>query len=96
MNESEIQLLNHLDRPVTIVGIDVLELIIFGGFFSFGILKKSMFIGFIVGVALVFALRRLKKSEQEASVAAKIYWHMPTMFTSLKLKAPSYIREWIA
>lgn len=96
MGESETRLLNHLDRPVTLGGIDLTEVVIFFGCFIFGVIQGALMMGFFAGMGLALLIRRLKKLNNGTSLAALAYWHLPSQLMPLKVKVPSHVREWVA
>lgn len=88
-------LLNHLDRPIRLIGIykdEALALLIplFIGFFSGWGLS-----GFIGGVLMVSVLKALKKQNEGVHLIHVFYWYLPTSRKYMKFFLPSYIREYV-
>ena len=96
MGETETRLLNNLDKPVTIAGIDLMELILFLSGFGIGILRGVLIMGFLCGISAALILRRIKKLNEGTSLAALVYWYLPEKLLPLKVKVPSHVREWVA
>lgn len=93
--EKENMLLNRLDQPLRFLGIHKDEAValvvpLLGGLFLGWILC-----GFCCGIGLVVFLRTLKSRHEGASLIHGLYWHLPTPRNLLKLKVPSYVREYI-
>ena len=95
MDKDQGLLLNHLDRPLRLLGVckdEALALMvpIFVGLFSgYGLL------GLVVGIASVSFLKMLKKQNEGAHLVQIIYWHLPTSRKHMQLYIPSYIREYV-
>lgn len=95
MDTEQSLLLNHLDRPLRLMGVykdEALALMIpiFIGFFSgYGL------VGFISGIGFVSLLKMVKKQNEGAHLIQAIYWYLPTSKNNMKLYIPSYIREYV-
>lgn len=95
MDKDQTLLLNHLDRPLRLMGVykdEALSLMIplFVGFFSgYGLL------GFLCGLSFVSLLKMIKKQNKGAHLVQVIYWHLPTSKKHMKIYIPSYIREYV-
>lgn len=96
MGENEIKLLNHLDEPVKLFGIDLQQVSLFGVTFIIGVLNQSILSGFFMGIGLVALLRAFRKRTEGVSITALLYWHLPIWKLMLKLPVPSHIREYVA
>jgi len=95
MEREQSVLLNHLDRPLRLMGVCKDEALsfmgpIFAGFFSgYGLL------GFAIGVGSLSLLKLLKKQNEGAHLIQIIYWNLPTSKKQMQLYIPSHIREYV-
>ena len=95
MDRGENFLLNRLDKPLRFLGINKDEALIaviplFGGLFMGWIIS-----GFIVGIGALSLLRTIKKQNEGSALIHALYWHLPLPRNTMKLPAPSHIREMI-
>ena len=95
MDRNENFLLNRLDKPLRLLGINkdealVVVIPLFGGLFMGWIIS-----GFLVGMGALSLVRTLKKQNEGSMLIHALYWHLPTPKKAMKLSVPSHIRETI-
>jgi len=95
MDRNENALLNRLDQPLRFLGVNkdeacALVVPLLGGLFLGWVLC-----GFCCGIGMLSLIRAIKSKNEGASLIHALYWHLPTPRKMMKLKVPSYIREYI-
>ena len=85
----------YLDEPTRIILWTIDELILFLVplfvlFFGF----DQLVLGIVIGIALIFGLRKLKGEQGHYFLHSLMYWHLPAI-VRFKSTPPSYYREFL-
>lgn len=83
----------HLDEPFKIIIWTIDEFLLFVvPFFSFLLIFNNPVIGVILGVSMVYFLKRFKGEEGHYYLIHLAYWYLPPVIP-FKTIPPSYARE---
>lgn len=91
-------LLQYLDNPVRILMFSVNELIAYMLPFFIGAFFESMFVIPIIGLTLIYMLKRLMRGVPKYYAIRMLYWAIPTSYYNKFLGVrfpPSNQRMWI-
>ncbi|MBS4049382.1 MAG: type IV conjugative transfer system protein TraL [Alphaproteobacteria bacterium] len=96
MNEYEtFYIPQTLDEPDRILIFEPDEGICFLGLLFYGLLFNQFIMGLVSASVCVWALKRLKGSEQPNLPLYAVYWFLPRWMMRLKATPPSFIRFYI-
>lgn len=95
MDTEQSLLLNHLDRPLRLMGVCKDEALSLMGPLFVGLFSGYTLSGFLSGLCFVALLKTLKKQNEGAHLIQALYWYLPTSRKHMKLYIPSHIREYV-
>lgn len=82
----------HLDEPAKFLFFTIDELIALVVPLLIGLFSDQLIIGMIMGIGMMYALKKLKGEEGHYYLFHLLYWYMP-QFMQLKATPNSYIRD---
>jgi len=95
MDREQCLLLNHLDKPLRLMGVCKDEAISFIVPIFVGLSSGYTLSGFLSGMCFIATLKALKKQNEGAHLIQVLYWYLPTSKKHMKLYIPSHIREYV-
>jgi len=93
MNNQKFYIPKHLDDPPRFLLWTMDEAIILLAPFMLGILFSHILIGIVIGLCMLFAIKKLKGIEGQNILFNMVYWYLPIYH--LKRTPPSCVREFI-
>lgn len=88
-------ILRYLDSPTRIAFWTIDEISSLFLPIAFGCIFKFPLIGLILSAFLYLSLKYVKQNIGGGFLRHVIYWYLPGMHNSMKVKIPSHIREYI-